>query len=75
VRSTLPLFAAAGVPVRQVELTGEAGEQLAAHARRNLDVLVMGSHGQGLFKAAVLGSVATRVAARCATPLALIRAA
>ena len=73
VRSTLPLFAQAGVPVRQVELTGEAGEQLAAYARRNLDVLVMGSHGQGLFKAAVLGSVATRVAARCATPLVLVR--
>jgi len=75
VRSTLPLFAQAGVPVKQVELTGEAGEQLAAYARRNLDLLVMGSHGQGLFKAAVLGSVATRVAARCATPLVLIRAA
>ena len=75
VRSSLPLFTDAGVPVKQVELTGEAGEQLAAHARRNLDVLVMGSHGQGMFKAAVLGSVATRVAARCATPLVLIRAA
>jgi nucleotide-binding universal stress UspA family protein len=73
VRSTLPLFERAGVPVKQVELTGEAGEQLAAYARRNLDVLVMGSHGQGLFKAAVLGSVATRVAARCATPLVLVR--
>jgi len=75
VRSTLPLFAQAGVAVTQVELTGEAGEQLAAYARRSLDVLVMGSHGQGLFKAAVLGSVATRVAARCATPLLLIRTA
>jgi nucleotide-binding universal stress UspA family protein len=75
VRSTLPLFARDGVPAKQVELTGEAGEQLAAYARRNLDVLVMGSHGQGLFKAAVLGSVATRVAARCATPLVLIRKA
>ena len=73
VRSTLPLFARAGQPVKQVDLTGEAGEQLAAYARRNLDVLVMGSHGQGLFKAAVLGSVATRVAARCATPLVLVR--
>jgi len=40
-----------------------------------LDVLVLGSHGRGQFKAAVLGSVATRVAARCTTPLVLIRAA
>ncbi len=61
--------------VKKMDLTGEAGEQLAAYARRNLDVLVMGSHGQGMFKAAVLGSVATRVAARCATPLILIRRA
>jgi nucleotide-binding universal stress UspA family protein len=75
VRSTLPLFAQAGVPVKQVDLTGEAGQQLAIHARRSLDLLVMGSHGQGMFKAAVLGSVATRVAARCATPLVLIRTA
>lgn len=73
VRSALPLFAAAGVPARQVVLTGEAGEQLAAYARRNLDLLVMGSHGQGMFKSAVLGSAATRVAARCTTPLVLIR--
>jgi nucleotide-binding universal stress UspA family protein len=75
VRSSLRLFGAAGVAVRPVELVGDAGEQLAIYARRDLDVLVLGSHGQGLFKAAVLGSVATRVAARCATPLVLIRAA
>lgn len=75
VKSALRLFGAAGQPVKPVELVGEAGDQLAAHAGRALDVLVMGSHGQGLFKAAVLGSVATRVAARCATPLLLIRKA
>jgi len=75
VRSVLPLFTGVGVPVRQVDLAGEAGEQLAAYSQRRLDVLVMGSHGQGLFKAAVLGSVATRVAAKCGTPLLLIRKA
>jgi nucleotide-binding universal stress UspA family protein len=75
VASTLPLFTAASVPVKQVDLFGDAGEQLAAYAQRRLDVLVMGSHGQGMFKAAVLGSVATRVAARCSTPLLLIRKA
>jgi nucleotide-binding universal stress UspA family protein len=75
VRSSLRLFGAAGQPVQAVDLVGEAGAQLADYAQRHLDVLVMGSHGQGLFKAAVLGSVATRVAARCATPLLLIRRA
>jgi nucleotide-binding universal stress UspA family protein len=73
VRSVLPLFTGADVPVKQVDLSGDAGEQLAAYSQRRLDLLVMGSHGQGLFKAAVLGSVATRVAARCTTPLLLIR--
>lgn len=73
VRPSLRLFGAAGVPVQPTDLVGEAGAQLAAYAQRQLDVLVLGSHGQGLFKAAVLGSVATRVAARCTTPLLLIR--
>ncbi len=75
VKSALRLFGAAGQPVKAVELVGDAGDRLAAHAGRELDVLVMGSHGQGLFKAAVLGSVATRVAAKCTTPLLLIRKA
>lgn len=75
VKSSLRLFGAAGQPVKPVELVGDAGDELAAYAQRELDVLVMGSHGQGLFKAAVLGSVATRVAAKCTTPLLLIRKA
>jgi len=75
VQSSLRLFGAAGQPVEAVELVGDAGEELARYARRHLDVLVMGSHGHGLFKAAVLGSVATRVAAKCHTPLLLIRKA
>ncbi len=35
---------------------------------------VVGSHGYGGLKAAVLGSVATRIAARCETPLLIVRA-
>jgi len=73
VKPALRLFGAAGVAVASTDLVGDAGEQLAAYAQRQLDVLLLGSHGQGLFKAAVLGSVATRVAARCTTPLLLIR--
>jgi nucleotide-binding universal stress UspA family protein len=59
-----------------VKLVGNAGDQIAAFARsRRLDLLVLGSHGRGAFAAAVLGSVATRVAATCRTPLLLIRRA
>jgi nucleotide-binding universal stress UspA family protein len=68
-------LAKAGLDARPVRLRGpSAGEAIAAYARRRrLDLLVMGSHGQGAFKSLVLGSVTTRVAARCETPLLLIR--
>lgn len=70
------LFDAAGIVVETVCLTGAAGDEIAAHAKKKkLDLLVMGSHGYGAVKAAVLGSVAQRVAAHCATPLLLIREA
>lgn len=61
----------------EVRLVGNsAGDEIAAYATDNkLDLLVMGSHGYGAFKSVVMGSVATRVAAKCNTPLLLIRAA
>jgi len=52
------------------------GDSVATYAKENrLDLLVMGSHGYGILKSLALGSVATRVAARCQTPLLLVRAA
>jgi nucleotide-binding universal stress UspA family protein len=51
------------------------GDAIAAYARQErLDLLVMGSHGYGALKSVVLGSVATRVAAKCNTPLLVVRA-
>jgi nucleotide-binding universal stress UspA family protein len=69
------LFTKAGMKVTAAPLLGsEAGDAIAAYARkRQLDVLVMGSHGQGAFKSLVLGSVAMRVASRSDMPLLLIR--
>ena len=58
----------------EVRLTGIPGDEIAAYAKKNLDVLVVGSHGYGGFKTVVLGSVATRIAARCDTPLVIVRA-
>ncbi len=59
--------------ISEIRLVGPAGDQLAAYAREHFDLLVMGSHGYGAFKSAVMGSVATRVAAHCTAPLLLIR--
>ncbi|MDZ7652493.1 MAG: universal stress protein [Burkholderiaceae bacterium] len=71
------LLTRAGLSAAGVCLAGNnAGDEIAAYAKKKrLDLLVMGSHGHGLLKAAVLGSVATRVAACCSTPLLLVRQA
>jgi nucleotide-binding universal stress UspA family protein len=67
-------FEQAGVAVREELLVGEPGEEIVRFARsRRLDLLAMGSHGRGAFTAALLGSVARRVAATCTTPLLLLR--
>ena len=64
----------AGLAAEVVRLAGKPGDELAAYAKKKkLDVLVMGSHGYGAFKRAVMGSVATRVIAHCTTPVLLAR--
>ncbi len=72
-RTPLRLFARARRAVRTVELDGAPGAAIAAHADARLDLLVMGSHGHGLFSSAVLGSTALRVASHCRVPVLLIR--
>lgn len=67
------LLVKGGLRASEVCLVGQAGDELATYAKKKLDLLVMGSHGFGAFKAAVLGSVATRVMARSTVPLLLIR--
>lgn len=62
-----------GTHVDEVRLIGNAGDELSNYTNKKLDLLVMGSHGYGAFKAAVMGSVATRVTARCTKPLLLVR--
>lgn len=67
-------FAQAGLATHEHGLIGEPGDEIARFARaKRLDLLVMGSHGRGALKAALLGSVARRVGALCTTPLLLIR--
>lgn len=68
------LFEKAKAHADEVRLAGIPGDQIAAYAKKNLDVLLVGSHGYGGFKTAVLGSVAMRIAARCETPLLIVRA-
>jgi nucleotide-binding universal stress UspA family protein len=65
----------AGLNAIEVQLASNVpGDAIAAFAKQErLDLLVMGSHGYGALKSVVLGSVATRVAAKCNTPLLVVR--
>ena len=69
------MLAEAGVQAREDMLVGaNPAAALADWAQRErIELLVMGSHCTGALKAAVLGSVATGVGARCSTPLLLVR--
>lgn len=62
----------AGIQLNEVRLVGDAGLELSAYAKNDVDLLVLGSHGYGAFKAVVMGSVATRVTAASSVPLLLI---
>ena len=61
--------------VTEAQLTGNnPGDVIAAYATKNkLDILVIGSHGEGTLRSTVLGSVATRVAAKCRNALLFIQ--
>ena len=64
-----------GIKAKFVRLVGNPGDELSAYAENKLDVLVMGSHGYGALLGLVMGSVTTRVAARCSVPLLIVRRA
>ena len=60
---------------KKICLVGNPGDEIAAFAKNEgLDLIVMGTRGYGAFKAAVLGSTATRIAAISDTPLLVIQA-
>ena len=62
--------------VTEAQLVGNnPGDVIAAYATKNkLDILAIGSHGEGAQRSMVHGSVATRVAAKCRNALLLIQA-
>ena len=67
-------FARQGIRATFVAKVGLAAEVIAARAEAGrFDLLLMGSHGHGNLASLVMGSVATKVMARCKTPLLLVR--
>lgn len=63
----------AGFDAKAVKRTDDAAEAIAAYAGENADLIVMGSHGWGKFKSAVLGSTAAKVGAATELPILIIR--
>jgi len=67
-------FAQQGFEVTFVHTIGHVADSIAGFADEGrFDLVVMGSHGHGEAMNMVLGSVATRVLAKCSVPVLLIR--
>ncbi|APW37253.1 universal stress protein UspA [Rhodoferax koreense] len=63
-----------GVQAEYVYKVGHPAQEIARYAEENgFDLVMMGSHGHGLVKNLVMGSVATKVLAQCKVPLLLVR--
>lgn len=63
-----------GIQAKSNWKVGQAGECIAKLADSGkFDMVVMGSHGNNAFANLVMGSVATQVLARTATPVLLVR--
>lgn len=64
----------AGIGYADAWRVGDPGDVISEFATKGkFDMVVMGSHGRGLFKTLVLGSVATKVLAGCKVPVLLVR--
>ncbi len=63
-----------GIEATLADLTGDAGLEICQLASDDsYDLVVIGSHGRGLLKRAVLGSVAERVLTHCKVPALIVR--
>ena len=67
-------FKQQGIEATFVHTVGHAADSIANLAKEGkFDLLVMGSRGHGDLVNLVLGSVATKVLAKCSTPVLLVR--
>lgn len=63
-----------GLTAKFVFKVGHAADTIAAFSDKGkYDLLVMGSHGHGALTNLVMGSVATKVLAKCGTPVLMVR--
>lgn len=68
------VFKKNNVPFKGGYTIGDIAQQLNGYARDNqIDLIVMGTHGQGAFKNLVMGSIATKVLATVDVPVLLVK--
>lgn len=75
VKPVVDILASAGIEAKPVRRAGDPAGEIARYAAENADLIVMGSHGWGRLKSAVLGSTATKVGALTQTPVLLVPSA
>ena len=69
-----PVLREAGIEAEEISLQGNPAEQLQLCAEdKKLDILVMGSHGYGRIRSAIMGSVTEELASRGTIPLLITR--
>jgi nucleotide-binding universal stress UspA family protein len=67
-------LAKAQIAFKEAVLVGPVAEAIVEFAREGrFQLVVMGSHGYGALKGLLLGSVVTKVLARAATPVLVVR--
>lgn len=57
------------MPVSRVIVTGDPADSIIAQAERNIDLIMMPTHGRGLFRRLLLGSVTSKVLNDTACPV------
>jgi nucleotide-binding universal stress UspA family protein len=73
-RSARAELTKAQIPFKEAVLVGAVAEAIVDYAREGrYQLIVMGSHGYGALKGLLLGSVVTKVLARSATPVLVVR--
>ena len=67
-------FAKQKIPVEFAAKVGPVADSIASLAEKGrFGLVMMGSHGHGALGSLVMGSVVTRVLARCKTPVLIVR--
>lgn len=73
-KSIRTFFTKQKISAEFVSKVGPAADTIAALATKGkYDLIIMGSHGHGTLGSLVLGSVTTKVMARCETPVLIVR--